>query len=146
MPATPGAAAVQTRVQTDVTLGIPGLDEPTTGRLISTPERRTPMLNDLFPRQGRSIEPGRRGEVLISEAFASANRPGTGDAIGAVVNGKREQFHIVGIALSPESIYEQSPLRHAVDEPRRSGGCVQHERRFPRRRDFSCTGRWRWWR
>ncbi len=118
MSAIPGVAAIQTRVQMDVTLDIPGLDEPATGRLISIPERRTPMLNDLFLRQGRYIEPGRRGEVLISEAFASANHLGTGDAIGAVMNGKWEQLHIVGIALSPEYIYEIRPSEVFPDNRR----------------------------
>jgi putative ABC transport system permease protein len=89
--AIPGVAAVQTRVIMDVTLDVPGLDEPATGRLISIPERRAPMLNDLFLREGRYIEPGQRGEVLISEAFASANRLGVADAIDAVMNGKWER-------------------------------------------------------
>lgn len=105
----PGVASVQTRVVMDVTLDVPGLDEPATGRLISIPQRHTPMLNDLFLRQGRYIEPGRRGEVLVSEAFAGANRLAVGDSIDAVMNGKWERLHIVGIALSPEYIYEIRP-------------------------------------
>ena len=64
--AIPGVASVQTRVVMDVTLDLPGLDEPATGRLVSIPERRIPMLNDVFLREGRYIEPGQRGEVLAS--------------------------------------------------------------------------------
>jgi putative ABC transport system permease protein len=116
--AIPGVAAVQTRVLMDVTLDVPGLDEPATGRLISIPERRTPMLNDLFLREGRYIEPGQRGEVLISEAFASANRLAVGDAIDAVMNGKWERLRIVGIALSPEYIYEIRPSEVFPDNRR----------------------------
>src|SRR5690349_11213637 len=96
----------ETRVLMDATLDVPGLDEPATGRLISIPERRTPMLNDLCLRERRHIEPGQRGEVLISEAFASASRLTVGDAIDAVMNGNWERLRIVGIALSPEYIYE----------------------------------------
>jgi len=116
--AIPGVASVQTRVVMDVTLDVPGLDEPATGRLISIPERRTPMLNDLFLREGRYIEPGRHGEVLISEAFASANHLAVGDAIEAVMNGKWEQLRIVGIALSPEYIYEIRPSEVFPDNRR----------------------------
>lgn len=116
--AIPGVAAVQTRVVMDVTLDVPGLGEPATGRLISIPERRTPMLNDLFLRQGRYIEPGRRGEVLVSEAFATANRLAVGDAIDAVMNGKWERLRIVGIALSPEYIYEIRPSEVFPDNRR----------------------------
>ncbi|HYL36276.1 MAG TPA: FtsX-like permease family protein [Bryobacteraceae bacterium] len=116
--AIPGVAAVQTRVVMDVTLDVPGLDEPATGRLISIPERRVPILNDLFLRQGRYIEPGQRGEVLISEAFASANRLAAGDSIDAVMNGKWERLRIVGIALSPEYIYEIRPSEVFPDNRR----------------------------
>lgn len=116
--AIPGVAAVQTRVVMDVTLDVPGVDEPATGRLISIPERRTPMLNDLFLREGRYIEPGQRGEALISEAFASANRLSAGDSIDAVMNGKWERLRIVGIALSPEYIYEIRPSEVFPDNRR----------------------------
>ena len=118
MSAIPGVAAVQTRVVMDVTLDVPGLDEPATGRLISIPERRMPILNDLFLREGRYIEPGQRGEVLISEAFASANRLAPGDAIDAVMNGKWERLRIVGIALSPEYVYEIRPSEVFPDNRR----------------------------
>ena len=64
------------------------------------------MLNALFIRQGRYLEPGRGDEVLISEAFAEANKLRLGDSIGAIINGRWEQFKIVGIALSPEYVYE----------------------------------------
>jgi len=105
----PGIAAVQTRVVVDVTLDVPGLEEPATGRLISIPERQAPMLNDIYLRAGRYIAAGQRGEALVSEAFASANHLTVGDTINAVLNGKWETLRIVGIALSPEYIYEIRP-------------------------------------
>ena len=42
----------------------------------------------------------------MSEAFATANRLAVGDRIGAVLNGQWKSLRIVGIALSPEYIYE----------------------------------------
>ncbi|MDX1981136.1 MAG: FtsX-like permease family protein [Bryobacteraceae bacterium] len=102
----PGVAAVETRVVVDALLDVPGLDEPATGRLISIPPGPRPMLNDIFIRRGRYVEPGRRGEVLASEAFASANKLNPGDEIGAVINGHWERLRITGIALSPEYVYE----------------------------------------
>jgi putative ABC transport system permease protein len=53
--AIPGVAEVQTRIQMDITLDVPDLNEPATGRLISVPEHRTPMLNDLYLREGRYL-------------------------------------------------------------------------------------------
>ncbi|MBF2021447.1 MAG: FtsX-like permease family protein [Hydrococcus sp. C42_A2020_068] len=101
-----GVAQTQTRIVVDVTLDVPGLEEPATGRLISIPERRVSMLNDLFIRQGRYIERGRGNEVLVSEAFAEANQLNLGDTIGAIINGRWQKLRIVGIALSPEYVYE----------------------------------------
>lgn len=102
----PGVQQVQTRVVVDVNLDVPSLPEPATGRLIAIPEQQTPMLNDLFIRQGQYIEPGRRDQVLVSEVFAQANHLELGDTLGAVINERWQQLRIVGIALSPEYVYE----------------------------------------
>jgi putative ABC transport system permease protein len=104
--AIPGVSAVETRVVAEVTLDVPGLAEPATGRLLSVPSRHLPILNDLYLRSGSWVEPGRNEEVMVSEAFATANRLRVGDMFGAVINGRWERLRIVGIALSPEYIYE----------------------------------------
>lgn len=102
----PGVAAVQTRVVAQVTLDVPNLTEPAQGRLISIPERPVAMLNDLHLLQGRYVEPDRSDEVLISGAFAGANNLKPGDTLGAVINGRWRRLRIVGVALSPEYVYE----------------------------------------
>lgn len=102
----PGVASAQTRVVVEVTLDVPGLREPALGRLISIPETRAPMLNDLHIVRGGYIEPNRRNDVLVSEAFANANKLNVGDTIGAVINGRWEPLRIAGIAISPEYVYE----------------------------------------
>lgn len=104
--AMPGVAAVETRIVSTVTLDVPGLVEPATGRLVSLPERARPALNDLHLRRGRWIEPGRHDEVLVSEAFATANRVELGDSLGAVLNGRWQWLRVVGVAISPEYVYE----------------------------------------
>src|SRR5689334_16697603 len=40
----PGIASAQTRIVFEVTLDVPGLDEPATGRLVSIPEHQTRTL------------------------------------------------------------------------------------------------------
>ncbi len=103
---TPGVAELRTRIVMEVTLDVPGLSQPATGRLISIPERPRPVLNGVHLRRGRRPEPQRRSEVIVSEAFAEANTLEVGDRIGAVLNGRWEQLRIVGIGLSPEYVYE----------------------------------------
>lgn len=101
-----GVAVVQTRIVIDVQLDVPNLKEPATGRLVSIPEHRTPMLNDLFLRSGRYIEADKDDEVLVSETFATANNLQSGDTLGAILNGQWKQLRVVGVALSPEYVYQ----------------------------------------
>jgi putative ABC transport system permease protein len=102
----PGVSLVETRVVEEVTLDVPGLAEPATGRLVSLPSRGEPRLNAVHLRTGRLPDPTRRDEVIASEAFAEANHLGIGTSIGAVLNGRWERLHIVGVGLSPEYVYE----------------------------------------
>lgn len=102
----PGVSAVETRIVERLILDLPDLAEPAQGRLISVPERIAPRLNRLHLRQGRLIEPGRSGEVLVSAGFAEAHRLAPGDRLKAIINGRRESLQIVGVALSPEYIYQ----------------------------------------
>ena len=78
----------------DATLDVPGLVEPAVGRLISVPDRRVPMLNDLHLRRGRWLEAERSGEVLVSESFAAANQLTVGDRVVAVINSRRSKSAI----------------------------------------------------
>jgi putative ABC transport system permease protein len=102
----PGVAAAETRIVANVTLDVPGVREPARGRIISIPERQAPMLNDLHIISGRYIEAGKRDEVIVSGAFSAANNLNPGDALTAVINGRWEKLRIVGVAISPEYVYE----------------------------------------
>ncbi len=103
--AIPGVDVVQTRVVSEVTLDVAGLAEPAVGKLVSIPRTRRPALNDVFLRSGRYIEPGERDAVLASEGFVLAHKMHPGDKVAAVINGRRRELTIVGVALSPEFIY-----------------------------------------
>lgn len=116
--AIPGVAVVDTRVVADVTLDVPGLLEPATGRLISVPARGRPQLNDVFLRAGRWPEAGRPDEVLASEVFTEANRLSPGDPITAIINGRRRRLTIVGVALSPEYVFSIRPGEMIPDNRR----------------------------
>ncbi len=102
----PGVGRAEFRVVADVTLDVPGLEEPAKGRIISIPEQRRPMLNDLYLREGRYVDAGRSDEVLASAAFATANNLKPGSMLSAVINGRWQKLQIVGLVLSPEYVYE----------------------------------------
>lgn len=115
----PGVAAVETRLVYDVLLDVPEMSEPATARLISTPEAGRSELNQIYISRGRMLEPGRTGEVVVSEAFADAHEFIPGDEVEAILNGKRQTLTIVGMALSPEYVIQVQP-----------GSIVPDDRRF----------------
>ncbi|HJV85126.1 MAG TPA: FtsX-like permease family protein [Noviherbaspirillum sp.] len=102
----PGVNETDGRVVFDASLDVPGLDEPAAGLLVSLPERPGTGLNRVHLRTGRLPEAGSLYEALISEAFSQANNLQPGDTLGAIINGRKEQLHIVGIAISPEFVNE----------------------------------------
>jgi putative ABC transport system permease protein len=116
--AIPGVADVDTRVVVDVTLDVPDVAAPVTGRLISVPEDHRPVLNDIALQAGRYVEPGRADEVIANQKFAAANHLTLGDTLAAVINGRRQSLRIVGLALSPEYVYAIRPGELVGDDAR----------------------------
>lgn len=107
--ALPGVAEVETRVVAGATLLLPGIREPVTARLVSLP-RGGPRLNVPHIRAGRGLDPdATAGEALVSEGFALANRIGPGASLEVVVNGRLQRLTVVGIAISPDTIYAIRP-------------------------------------
>lgn len=102
----PGVIQVETRVVTEVTLDISGVAEPAIGRLISLSDRPAEMLNAIYLREGRLPEGRSASEVVVCEAFANQHGLHPGHHLFAVLNGKRQRLDIVGIALSPEYVYQ----------------------------------------
>jgi putative ABC transport system permease protein len=102
----PGVDIIETRVVADVKLDIPGFSEPVTAKLVSVPDSGKPLLNSLYIRKGRMIDPWKENEVVISEAFAEAHHFSPGGKFGAVINGRWKMLVIVGTALSPEFVIQ----------------------------------------
>jgi putative ABC transport system permease protein len=122
-----GVATVETRVAGQATLDLPGLAEPASGTVLSLPDDRPQQLSRLFLRTGRLPESGSRGEVVISEAFAEAHGFIPGNRIPAILRGQRQTLTVVGIALSPEFVFEARP-GDTLPDPRRFGVFWMNER------------------
>jgi putative ABC transport system permease protein len=116
--ALPGVETVVTRVVADVTLDVPGMVEPATGRLVSIPASGRPALNDLVLTTGQWIDLTRPDEVIVSEPFAEAHGLQPGGRVAAIINGRRRLLSVVGIALSPEYVYTIRPGEIVPDNRR----------------------------
>jgi putative ABC transport system permease protein len=123
----PGVAAVETRVTGPVTLDLPGLAEPADGMIISVPEDRPQQLHLLYLRRGRMPEIGSHGEVVVGEAFANAHGFEPGNEIDVTIYGARQRLKIVGIALSPEYVFE-ARAGETLPDNRRFGVFWMNER------------------
>ncbi len=111
----PGVDRVQTRVVAAALIDVPGFSDPVTGRIVSIPDHGEPLLNGIHLRRGRLPEPGRDDEVLISEAFADAHGLRPGQRLSVLIKGRYRTVSLVGVALSPEFIYQIAPGRILPD-------------------------------
>jgi putative ABC transport system permease protein len=95
----PGVSAVDGRLVAQGVLDLPGVDEPATGLFIAIPSTHGHVVNDVYVRRGRHVEPNGADEALVSEAFADRNGLKPGDMVGAVITGHHVRVRVVGVAL-----------------------------------------------
>ena len=105
LEALPGVRRVEGRIVFDVTLDVEGLSRPASGRVVSVPDRRTAILNDLHLTRGRWFEGDGTGEVIVADRFAALHGLDVGDTLSVLMNNRKQALRIVGRALSPEFVY-----------------------------------------
>jgi putative ABC transport system permease protein len=118
LAAIPGIGVLETRIVEDVTITLSGSAEPLTAHIVSLPDSGEPLLNRLYLRQGRPIEPNVTDEVLVGEAFANANHLHPGGILTAILNGRQKTLRIAGIVLSPEYVFATRPGDPIPDDAR----------------------------
>jgi putative ABC transport system permease protein len=105
----PGVATVDARIAKLALLDLPNVREPATGQFISLPDVERPTLNQLYMRTGRTPQPMNPNEAVVSETFAASHGFVPGSSFSAILNGRKRELVIVGVALSPEFIYAVGP-------------------------------------
>tara|TARA_R110002096_G_scaffold416576_2_gene619264 strand:+ start:78863 stop:81241 length:2379 start_codon:yes stop_codon:yes gene_type:complete len=104
-----GVSQVETRVTFGGIIQVDGMEEPATGRIISLPDNREPLLNKIYLERGRLLRPDEEDAVLASEAFVLAHDFILGDTVDMIINGHKRTLKIVGVVLSPEYVYSLGP-------------------------------------
>jgi len=105
----PGVVDVDARVKAPVRISLENVDDPMQGLLVSIDHQAITSINKIYLREGRMPDKNLQTEVLVSEAFAQPHDLHAGDVMQIIVNGRKQTVHIVGIALSPEFIYQIAP-------------------------------------
>ena len=109
LAALPGVEHLETRVRAGVKLEVAGFSDPITGLLLSLPDVGEAQLNRLHLKRGRTVQPWSTDEVVLSDTFADAHRFQPGDTLAAIINGRRKTLTVVGVAVSPEYVYQIAP-------------------------------------
>ncbi|MBU2580511.1 MAG: ABC transporter permease [Alphaproteobacteria bacterium] len=113
-----GVAAVETRVSQAAVLDVMGFSPPVTGHVLSLPDHRRARLNRIFLRAGRLPDAGSPRDAIVNEAFARAHGLEIGSTFGAILNGRKRELAVTGVALSPEFIYAIGPGDLVPDDKR----------------------------
>ncbi|HMM47563.1 MAG TPA: FtsX-like permease family protein [Thiobacillaceae bacterium] len=109
LAAIPGVEVLETRVRAGVKLEVEGFTDPITGLILSLPDTGEAQLNRVHLRRGRSVRPWSADEVVLSDTFADAHGFQPGDRLAAIIHGKRKTLTVVGVAVSPEYVYQIAP-------------------------------------
>ncbi len=83
-------------------------DENVAVRLITLPDEKKDVLNDVMITSGRYFTNAESNQCLVEEGFYNAHGLQPGDFIYPVVGGKEVKLKVIGAAKSPEYVY---PLR-----------------------------------
>ncbi len=113
----PGVLRVRGRIVKDVPLEVRGNHDAVLGRIISMPDRRDSLINDIHIVTGSYFPGAAATEVIVNERFCTANALRVGDAFEATINERKERLRIVGTAYSPEYVYAiSSPQQFAPND------------------------------
>lgn len=105
----PELGQYETRIDIPIRIEAPFAEKSVQGLALSLPNEGNSQLNEVHIRRGRLPDTSSSSETIVSEAFASASGLHLGDKIQVTIYGQQYSLHVVGIALSPEFIYEIAP-------------------------------------
>ena len=100
-----GVKMVTGRLSAEVGLDIPGRDERVFGRIVSLPDRREPVVNEIFINKGKYFRAGYLEQTLIEQQFANYYKINRGSTLSTIIDGKKYPLKVIGTVGSPEYIY-----------------------------------------
>lgn len=105
----PGVIEIRPRVQFLATVDLERAPEPLNGIVLSLPDRREPVINDIVLRRGGYFSDTRDNEVIVNDAFARRQGLHPGQWVHLLLNNRRQELFVVGTAVSSEFTYLVGP-------------------------------------
>ena len=104
-----GGAAGQPQYEFFATVDLDNVIEPLNGLVLSLPDAREPIINDIVIQSGGYFTDRRDSEVIVNAAFARKHGIRPGQKIHLLLNNRRQELDVVGTAISSEFVYLVSP-------------------------------------
>jgi putative ABC transport system permease protein len=101
----PEVAEIRPRIHHYATVDLDGVEELLNGQVLSLPDRREPVIDDIVIRQGSYFTDRRDNEVIINEFFANYYDLRPGQWIRLLLNNRQQELFVVGTAISSEFVY-----------------------------------------
>ncbi len=111
----PGVTAIRPRIQFFATVDLERVPTPLNGLVLSLPDRREPIINNIVVQSGGYFTDRRSEEVIVNSAFARKHGIRPGQKIHLLLNNRRQELQVVGTANSSEFVYLVSPGSIAPD-------------------------------
>ena len=111
----PGVTELQPRIHFFATVDLGNVPAPLNGVVLSLPDLRKPIINDIVLKRGDYFTENRENEVIVNDAFARENNVRIGDWIHLILNNRRQELFVVGTAISCEYVYLVNPSTIAPD-------------------------------
>ena len=111
----PGVIGVRPRIGMYATVDLERVPTPLNGLVLSLPDNRTPIINDIVLRRGGYFTPRRDNEVIVNDAFARGHKIFPGQWLHLILNNRRQELLVVGTAISSEFVYLVRPGSIAPD-------------------------------
>ncbi len=111
----PGVTALRPRIQFFATVDLERVAEPLNGLVLSLPDDREPIINDIVMQSGGYFTDRRSNEVIVNAAFARRHGIRPGQMIHLILNNRRQELQVVGTAISSEFVYLVAPGSIAPD-------------------------------
>jgi putative ABC transport system permease protein len=101
----PGVRHVRPRIVFDVTIDVPEVTSPCSGRVLSLPDSGERVIGDILLVKGRGFDGDGDRQVIVGDRFAEEHGLGVGDRLKVIMNNRKEALTIVGTAIAPEFVY-----------------------------------------
>lgn len=105
----PGITRITPRIQFSATVDLQHVAKPINALVLSLPDRRQVVVNDIVLQQGDYFGEQRPNEVIVNASFARRHNLYPGSWFHVLLNNRRQELFVVGTAISSEFTYLLGP-------------------------------------